>query len=100
MVKKIGFLLDSEDIIKDSYILEVSSPGVYRPLKKEKDYERFKGERIKVKLFSPIRGNKLYIGRIKDFKEGKIILETEFKNEVEIPIEKIAKANLEPELKI
>ncbi|MEW6042396.1 MAG: ribosome maturation factor RimP [Elusimicrobiota bacterium] len=52
--EKIGFLLDKEDLISGSYSLEVSSPGVYRRLKKEEDFIRFTGERIKVTLYEPI----------------------------------------------
>ena len=50
--------LDEVDPIKQSYILEVSSPGLERPLKKDSDFERFKGEQVEVKLFQPIERKK------------------------------------------
>lgn len=55
--------LDETDPIKQSYILEVSSPGE-RPLKKERDFERFKGERVEVKLYQPLNGKKIFEGEL------------------------------------
>ena len=56
--------LDETDPIKQSYILEVSSPGLERPLKKASDFERFKGEQVEVKLFQPINGKKVFEGEL------------------------------------
>jgi ribosome maturation factor RimP len=56
--------LDKTDPIKQSYFLEVSSPGIDRPLKKEKDFEKFKGEQVDVKLFQPLDGRKIYEGEL------------------------------------
>lgn len=55
--------LDETDPIKQSYILEVSSPGE-RPLKKDRDFERFKGESVEVKLFQPLNGKKIFDGEL------------------------------------
>lgn len=55
--------LDEIDPIKQSYILEVSSPGE-RPLKKERDFERFKEETVEVKLFQPLNGKKIFDGEL------------------------------------
>ncbi len=55
--------LDEMDPIRHSYILEVSSPGE-RPLKKDRDYERFKGEAVEVKLYQPMNGKKIYEGEL------------------------------------
>lgn len=55
--------LDEVDPIKENYFLEVSSPGLDRPLKKESDFERFKGEIVEVKLYEPLNGNKGPRGR-------------------------------------
>ncbi len=55
--------LDEADPIKQSYMLEVSSPGE-RPLKKDKDYERFKGERVEIKLFQPLNSKKVFEGEL------------------------------------
>ena len=50
--------LDQEDFIEDSYILEVSSPGLGRPLKKEKDYRRSMGKELEIRTFRPLEGKK------------------------------------------
>ncbi len=60
-------LLDEEDFIDDSYILEVSSPGLGRPLKKDKDYERAMGERIELRLYRPVDGVKEFTGVLKEY---------------------------------
>lgn len=54
--------LDETDPIKQSYILEVSSPGLERPLKKDSDFVRFRGEPVEVKLFQPVNGKKVFEG--------------------------------------
>lgn len=54
--------LDETDPIKQSYILEVSSPGLERPLKKDSDFEKFRGEPVEVKLFQPVNGKKVFEG--------------------------------------
>ena len=50
--------LDENDFIEDSYILEVSSPGLGRPLKKEKDYQRSMGKELEIRTFRPVEGKK------------------------------------------
>ncbi len=61
-------LLDKEDFIKDSYILEVSSPGLGRQLKKDKDFQRSIGEEVEVKLYKPLQLER----------DGKIVKQKEF----------------------
>ena len=60
-------ILDERNIIKGSYILEVSSPGLDRELKKPKDFQREKGKTVDVSLFAPVDGNKLIVGVLKDY---------------------------------
>ena len=55
-------LLDKEDFIEESYILEISSPGLGRPLKKDKDFERSIGEEVEVKLYKAFEGQKEFSG--------------------------------------
>ena len=55
-------LLDKEDFIEESYILEISSPGLGRPLKKDKDFERSMGEEVEVKLYKAFEGQKEFSG--------------------------------------
>lgn len=56
--EKAGALLDEKDLIPDNYMLEVSSPGLDRVLKKDKDFIRYAGEDVDVKLFAPLEGTK------------------------------------------
>ncbi|KAB2954356.1 ribosome maturation factor RimP [Heliorestis acidaminivorans] len=62
--RKIDEMLDREDPIAHSYLMEVSSPGIERPLKKASDFERFKGETIRITTFAPIDGSKEHIGQL------------------------------------
>ncbi len=68
--------LDQADPIKEAYYLEVSSVGLDRPLKKEKDFVRFMGEDIEVKLYRPVDGKKEFVGKLVDFAEGSFTIET------------------------
>lgn len=60
-------ILDEQDVIKGSYILEVSSPGLDRELKKPKDFKREMGKAVDVHLFAPMDGNKVIVGVLKDY---------------------------------
>ncbi len=88
--------LDEADPISQNYYLEVSSPGLDRPLISDKDFQRFKGENIKVKLYEALNGKKEYIGILKDYIDGNIILETENEEPLTIPKANTSKVNLEP----
>ncbi len=69
--------LDEEDFISDAYILEVSSPGLTRPLKKEKDFERSIGKKIEIKLYKGIDGLKEFEGILKDFDKDSVTVLTD-----------------------
>ncbi|MBI5629531.1 MAG: ribosome maturation factor RimP [Elusimicrobia bacterium] len=73
--ERIGSLLDTSDIISHSYTLEVSSPGLDRVLKKERDFERFLGKTIRLRLKAPLKGQRNFKGRLLGFKEGKVLME-------------------------
>jgi len=92
--KRIDPIMDRSNIIGGRYLLEVSSPGLDRPLKKEEDFKRFIGRLIKVKTFSPIDNQKTFVGNLKDYKEGVVTLETREEKVIEIPMKNIVKANL------
>ncbi|MCC8102151.1 MAG: ribosome maturation factor RimP [Clostridiales bacterium] len=70
-------LLDEEDFIDDAYILEVSSPGLGRPLKKEKDFERSIGEKVEIRTFRPIDRQKEFAGILKGYDKQTITIEAE-----------------------
>ena len=92
--RALSVILDEEDPIDKSYILEVSSPGLERPLKTEEDFERFKGELIAVKTFKKINGQKEFIGTLKNFESEKITLTLENEEEISIDYNLVARANL------
>lgn len=82
--------LDEKDLIKNPYILEVSSPGLDRPLKKDKDFMRAMGEKIDITLFAPVNGKKEITGVLLSYDENAVTIE----NFEPIPREKIANARL------
>lgn len=93
--RRIGALLDIEDIIPNSYILEVSSPGLDRKLKNKEEYNLFKGRNIKIKTKEPIDDEKIFKGNLKGIKENdNVEIETDEKT-VEIPYENISQAQLQ-----
>lgn len=67
-------ILDRENYIDDQYIFEVSSPGLTRPLKKEKDYEKSIGRMIEIKLFSPVDKSKEYSGVLKEYDKDTVTI--------------------------
>jgi len=93
--KAIDPILERTDIIEGRYFLEVSSPGIERPLFKKKDYDRFAGEKIKITTCSPIEGRKNFTGKIKLTKEDSVLIETN-EGEFEISFDNINKAKLIP----
>ncbi|MBI3651781.1 MAG: ribosome maturation factor RimP [Acidobacteria bacterium] len=94
---QVSALLDVEDAIADSYLLEVSSPGVDRPLYKRADYERFKGNKVKLKTQQPVNGQRNFQGRLLGIEGDLVKLEVEQKGIVDIAFELITKANIEYE---
>ena len=70
-------ILDTENYISDQYIFEVSSPGLLRPLKKEKDYEKSIGKLIDVKLYKAIDKQKEFTGTLKSYDKDTVTLEFE-----------------------
>ena len=69
--------LDEADFIEDSYILEVSSPGLGRPLKKEKDYRRSMGKELELRTFRPIDGKKEFYGILRAYDDNSVTIEME-----------------------
>ena len=69
--------LDADDFIEDAYILEVSSPGLTRKLKKEKEFEKSIGKLIRVKLYKAEEGSKEHVGRLKEFAPDKLTIEVD-----------------------
>lgn len=74
--------LDKEDFIEDSYIMEVSSPGLGRPLKKDKDFERSLGEEVEIRLYKPRNRQKEFTGTLKAYDKNTVTLEVDGSDEV------------------
>lgn len=67
-------LLDEKDPIKEAYMLEVTSPGLDRPLKKEEDFVRFKGKSVDIGLYKAVNGSKVISGELVSKKDGVITI--------------------------
>ncbi|HYL62259.1 MAG TPA: ribosome maturation factor RimP [Candidatus Methylomirabilis sp.] len=95
--QQLSVILDVEELIPGpGYILEVSSPGLDRALKKAGDYERFRGRLAKISTTEPVENEKFFEGRLAGIAAGKVRMELKGKvpRTVEVPLEKIRKANL------
>jgi ribosome maturation factor RimP len=73
VTRAINPILDEKDPIKENYFLEVSSPGLDRPLKKEKDFVRYAGRDVEVKLYRPINGLKHFEAELVELVDNKIV---------------------------
>ncbi len=98
--RELSEILDVEDVIQGHYTLEVSSPGLNRPLKKDADYERYRGRLIKVRTFELLpddEGNprKTFVGELLGLDGGLVRLKLTEGQTAGIPLGKVAKANLE-----
>ena len=91
--RHISVILDVEDRIPGRYVLEVSSPGIERPLFSERDYERFKGQEIKLATTEKIENRRNFTGTIEQFRDGVLTLRCD-KDVYEIPFGMIKKSNL------
>ncbi len=92
--KRFSVILDVEDWIPFSYTLEVSSPGLDRPLVQEKDFQRFAGKAASVRTRSPLEGQRNFKGTILGVSEGRLSLELAPGKQIEIAMADIEKANL------
>ena len=96
--RQLSTQLDVEDPIEQRYTLEVSSPGLDRPLFNERDYARFAGRKVRVSTFAPIDGRRNFIGRLDGLVDGAVRLTLEGDRQVAIPRQQVAKARLEVEI--
>ena len=96
----LGRLLDAANPISQSYALEVSSPGLNRSLRKEQDFERFKGERADINLYAPLDGRRHFRGTIESVQAGQVVIRDMSQQLFTLPLTGIAKAKLDPEIKI
>jgi len=115
--REAGTILDVEDVVPGgSYLLEVSSPGLDRPLLRPADYQRFVGSLVKLKTREPVDGSRHVEGRLQSFQDGKITLTIEPKRtpgkqpkkkqqqaeqeppQLEVDLANVEQANLVPEI--
>lgn len=93
--RQIGGVFDVEDPISGEYTLEVSSPGMDRPLFTLAQYTQFIGYQVQVRLRSPFEGRRRFNGLLKGVEEGDVVIEVD-KHEYLLPIDSIDKANVVP----
>lgn len=88
--RALGDLLDEHDFIEESYILEVSSPGLGRPLKKERDFARSLGEEVEIRTYRMVNKQKEFRGILKAYDKDTVTIETEEEEEQIFERENIA----------
>lgn len=91
--REISTVMDVEDIMKDAYRLEVSSPGIDRPLVNLQDFADFSGYEAKIEISPPLDGRKRFRGKLNGTEDGAILLETD-EGKVKLPYGDISKARL------
>jgi ribosome maturation factor RimP len=98
--RELSAILDVEDIVPTNYTLEVSSPGLDRPLKRVEDYQRYSGRLVKLRTYEPFAddsGNKrkTFLGTLEGLQDGVVRMTLKEGQTASIPLERVAKANLE-----
>ena len=108
--REFGTIVDVEDAVPGSYVLEVSSPGLDRKLTKAADFERFRGQRVKLTTREPVNNNRHFEGKLESFENEKLLLDLSAarnkkmrpkdgdSSKVEIELKNVEKANLVPEI--
>ena len=99
--EEVSAILDAEDPIDSTFTLEVSSPGLDRPLRTEAEYRRFVGRLVKISTYETIDGRRHWTGRLASVEGGvvTVTLEKEKAASAKIPLAKIAHGRLEVEFK-
>ncbi len=90
--------LDVEDPLQGSYDLEVSSPGLDRPLRTPEHFQKYAGEKVRVKTFGPLpecENRKTFVGILKGYENGKVVVDVDGKV-FNVPHGQVSKANVEP----
>ncbi|MEW6665020.1 MAG: ribosome maturation factor RimP [Thermodesulfobacteriota bacterium] len=91
--RELGDVLDSRDLIPHAYVLEVSSPGLNRPLRKEKDFAQRIGRRMKIRMMAPVQGRRNFVGMLTDFRDRTLFLEVD-RETFALPWKEVEKAHL------
>jgi ribosome maturation factor RimP len=96
--EKIGRVLDEWHVIQESYVIEVDSPGIDRPFKVKRDYERAIGRLVRVTLAERISDKKEYVARLEEISDTGVKIDVDKKGIIDIPFDKIVRAREEVEL--
>lgn len=94
---QVSGILDVEDPVPGQYSLEISSPGLDRPLFQAADYERFRGNRIKLRTRLPVGGQRKFTGLLQGLRQEDVVIIDDEGNEVCLPLDQIEQARLVPE---
>ncbi len=94
--RQISALIDVEDPVNGQFNLEVSSPGLDRPLRRLQDFQRFTGSLVKLKMVMPLDGQRNFKGRLLEASEESVVIETD-SEEISLPMSAIDKARIVPE---
>ena len=86
---RLGDILDEKDVIKGAYMLEVSSPGLDRELKKEKDFKREQGKKVDVSLYAAVDGSKVLVGVLNGYDGDNVTIDEQV-----IPMDNVAQVRL------
>jgi len=95
--RDLSAILDVEDVVPIAYVLEVSSPGLDRPLRRAEDYKRFTGRRAKLVMREKVDGQGYFRGQLGGIENGHVLIEGEDKRTHRVPLDVITKAHLEVE---
>ncbi len=91
--RQVSSYLEVEDLIDHAYNLEVSSPGLERPLKRAEDFTRFAGRRARVKLRQPLDGQRVFIGTLGGLRDNRVVLDVDGR-EMEFDLDGVTRARL------
>ncbi len=94
--RQISALIDVEEPVRGQFNLEVSSPGLDRPLRRVQDFQRFTGSKVKLKTVMPLEGQRNFTGRLLQASDETVVIETD-DEEISLPMSAIEKARIVPE---
>ena len=93
--RDLSAIFDVDDVVPTAYTLEVSSPGLDRPLTRAEDYARFAGRRAKIVMRGKIDGQGYFKGQLGGIEDGHVLIEGEDRRTHRVPLDVITRANLE-----
>ena len=96
--RKLSLVLDMEDPLPGAFNLEVSSPGIDRVLRRPQHFQRFVGEKVRVRLYDPLDGQRSFTGQLSQVEDNTVTVKVDGNKEVRVELELIKKANLIAEI--